>query len=73
MAEAKIDANWLIGDLLEKYPEAVPVFKKHFGEGCFTCPGAKLETVAFGATMHSLDTDTIVNEINEAIAGAKVT
>lgn len=70
MAEEKIDANWLIGDVLDKYPEATPAFKKHFGEGCFTCPGAKLETIAFGSTMHGLDVDLIVNEINECIAAA---
>ena len=33
MTERKIDANWLIGDVLKTYPEAMPVFKKHFGEG----------------------------------------
>jgi hybrid cluster-associated redox disulfide protein len=72
MTERKIDANWLIGDVLKTYPEAMPVFKKHFGEGCFTCPGANLETIAFGSTMHGLDVDAIISEINECIAGAKV-
>ena len=69
--EKTIDANWLIGDLLEKYPEAIPVFKEHFGEGCFTCPGAKLETIAFGSTMHGLDVDLIVGLINDSIATGK--
>ncbi len=71
MTEKTIDANWLIGDLLEKYPEAIPVFKEHFGEGCFTCPGAKLETIAFGSTMHGLDVDLIVGQINDCIAAGK--
>ena len=73
MTEEKIDANWLIGDILEKYPETIPVFKQHFGEGCFTCPGAKLETIAFGSTMHGLDVNAIVKEINKCIDGVKQT
>ena len=67
MADQKIDANWLMGDLLESYPAAAAVLKKHFGEGCLTCPGARTETVAFGASMHGADADVIVKEINECI------
>jgi hybrid cluster-associated redox disulfide protein len=70
-SEKTIDANWLIGALLEKHPEAIPVFIEHFGEGCFTCPGAKLETIAFGSTMHGLDVDFIVGRINDCIAAGK--
>ncbi len=66
-----IDANCLVGDVLEKYPETVPVFKEHFGGGCFTCPGAKLETIAFGSTMHGLDVDFIVGLLNDSIAAGK--
>jgi hybrid cluster-associated redox disulfide protein len=71
MANKKIDTNWLIGDVLEKHPETLTVFKKYFGEGCFTCPGARLETIAFGSLMHGLDADAVVNEMNEQIAEAK--
>jgi hybrid cluster-associated redox disulfide protein len=72
MTEKKIDANWLIGDVLKDFPETLPVFRKYFGEGCFTCPGARLETIAFGATMHGLDVDTIVRELNECLTATKV-
>jgi hybrid cluster-associated redox disulfide protein len=68
MTERKIDADWLIGDVLESYTAAAAVFKKHFGEGCLTCPGARNETVAFGASMHGTDADLVVKEINECIA-----
>ena len=71
MTEKTIDANWLIGDVLEKHPEAIPVFKEHFGEGCFTCPGAKLETIAFGSTMHGLDVNLFVGLLNDSIAAEK--
>ncbi len=73
MTEERIDVNRLIGDILENYPETIPVFKRHFGEGCLTRPGAKLETIAFGSTMHGLDVNAIVKEINECIDGVKQT
>ncbi len=67
MAEAKITRNMSIGEVLEKYPSTEKVFIKYFGNGCFTCPGAKAEDIAFGATMHGVDADQVVKELNEAI------
>ena len=40
------------------------VIRKYFGGGCFTCPGINMETIAFGATMHNMDPEKIVDEIN---------
>ncbi|HHL39171.1 MAG TPA: DUF1858 domain-containing protein [Deltaproteobacteria bacterium] len=67
MAEAKITKEMSIGDVMEKYPVTEKVFIKYFGNGCFTCPGAKMENIAFGATMHGVDADTVVKELNEAV------
>jgi hybrid cluster-associated redox disulfide protein len=68
MTENKtITVDHLIGDVIRDYPQTLPVFKRHFGEGCFTCPGARLETIAFGALMHGLDANAIVNEMNECL------
>ena len=66
MAEVttKISKNTIIGDVLQLCPEAEKVIAKHFGTMCFTCPGVKMETIEFGAMMHNLDPDLIVNEIN---------
>jgi len=72
MPEGKINADWLIGDILDSYPETAPVFRERFGEGCFTCPGARIETLAFGSTMHGLDVDIIVGELNERIETANI-
>ncbi len=63
----EITKDMTIGDVLENYPKAEKVFLKHFGNGCFTCPGSKTEDIAFGANMHGLDADTIIAELNEAI------
>ncbi|MBI5344085.1 MAG: DUF1858 domain-containing protein [Deltaproteobacteria bacterium] len=67
MAEELINKDMIIGEVLEKYPATEKVFKKHFGRGCFTCPGAKNEDIAFGAMMHNVDIDVVLKELNEAI------
>jgi len=56
-----------IGDIFTKFPETEPVFQKYFGSGCFTCPGSKTEDIAFGAMMHNIKPDQIIDELNAAI------
>lgn len=56
-----------IGDLIEKYPQTEAVFKRFFGSGCFTCPGAKNEDIAFGSFMHNADVEEVIRELNKAI------
>lgn len=66
MAEAKVkfhkDMN--IGQVVSLHPGAVKVIEKHFGGGCFTCPGIRMESIAFGAMMHGVDPQAIINELN---------
>ncbi|MEK7242496.1 MAG: DUF1858 domain-containing protein [Planctomycetota bacterium] len=71
MTEIKITKKTSIGEIIKNYPEAESVVKKYFGSGCFTCPGSKMEDLAFGAMMHNMDPEVIVKEINEAIAKKK--
>ncbi len=56
-----------IGEVFSKYPETEPVFQKYFGSGCFTCPGSKIEDIAFGAMMHNIEPEEMIEELNEAI------
>jgi len=63
----KIDKEMNIGEVLDKYPEAREVFQKHFGEGCFSCPCSRMETISFGALMHNKDANVIVQELNKKI------
>jgi len=70
MSEATITKEMSIGDVLAKYPATEKVFLKFFGNGCFTCPGSKLENIAFGATMHNVDADLVVEELNAALSEA---
>ena len=62
----QITKEMSIGDVLEKFPSTEKVFIKIFGNGCFTCPGAKTEDIAFGSTMHNVDPEDVIRELNEA-------
>jgi len=61
---SEVTKDTLIGDVIKHSPEAKAVIEKHFGGGCFTCPGVNMESIAFGSTMHNLDPQVIVDEIN---------
>ena len=63
----EITKDTVIGDVIKLCPEAKAVIEKHFGNGCFTCPGINMESIAFGSTMHNLDPKVIVAEINEVL------
>lgn len=61
----KFNKNMIIGQVLSMHPDARKVIEKYFGNGCFTCPGMKMETIAFGAMMHNIDPEAVVKELNE--------
>ncbi len=60
----QITKDSIIGDVIKMSPGAKEVIEKHFGNGCFTCPGINVETITFGSMMHNLDPEVIVKEIN---------
>lgn len=60
----------MVGDLISVYPETRKIFEKHYGAGCFSCPGQATETVTQTAMMHSISPDVILEEINEEIEKA---
>lgn len=66
MSDQKVTKDMSIGEVMEKYPSTETVFKKWFGNGCFTCPGAKTEDIGFGATMHGVDVEDVLRDLNEA-------
>ncbi|MBI2877649.1 MAG: DUF1858 domain-containing protein [Candidatus Tectomicrobia bacterium] len=63
----EITSDAIIGDVIQNYPGSEKIIEKYFGNGCFTCPGMKLESIAFGATMHGIDPDPIIQELNALI------
>lgn len=60
----KVTKDTIIGDVINNVPGGRAVIEKYFGNGCFTCPGINMESLAFGAMMHNLDPNKIVEEIN---------
>jgi len=60
----------MVGSLIKIYPETKAVFEKHYGAGCFSCPGQAFETVEQTAQMHDVDVDLILKDINRAIDSA---
>ena len=63
----RIDKDMCIGEVLDRYPEAQKVFRKHFGEECFNCAGSRKETISVGALMHNKDVNSIIEDLNAVI------
>jgi hypothetical protein len=68
MATMQITHETLIGDVVRNVPGGEAVIKKHFGIGCFTCPGMNMESIGFGAMMHGLEPEPILRELSELVA-----
>ena len=62
----EITPDVIIGDLLDAYPEAEQVIERYFGQGCFSCPGMRVESLSFGALMHGKDVEQIVRDLEAA-------
>jgi len=60
----KVTKDTLIGDVIKNHPGGRAVIEKYFGNGCFTCAGINVESLSFGAMMHNLDVNKIVDELN---------
>ncbi|MEM2982966.1 MAG: DUF1858 domain-containing protein [Candidatus Bathyarchaeia archaeon] len=65
--EWKIGRDSIIGDVLRAYPHTEEVFKRFYGEGCFSCPGQAFETIAQSALMHNVDEKEILRELNRQV------
>lgn len=61
----KINKDMPIGDVIKLHPEATKIIEKYFGNGCFTCPGIRMESLSFGAMMHGKKVEALVDEINK--------
>lgn len=68
VVKSVITSNAMIGDILKDYPEANKVFQKHFGDGCFDCPGQAYETVEMACGIHGIESKSFLMELNSAIS-----
>jgi hybrid cluster-associated redox disulfide protein len=60
----KITGEMSIMEIVQKYPETVPVFVKH-GLHCLGCAIAQYETLAEGAAAHGMDLPALLKDLNE--------
>lgn len=59
-----ITADMKIEEIVAKYPQAIGIFFQ-YGLGCVGCHAASFESLAEGATMHGIDPDAILKDLNE--------
>lgn len=63
-----ITKEMTINQILRRYPETLPVFQRH-GLDCYDCQIAEFEQLEHGATVHKVDLDKLVTELNNKIKG----
>ena len=61
-----IGADHILGEILGAYPETEKVFRKYYGDGCFSCPGQATESVKQSAMMHNVSERQLLAELNRA-------
>jgi len=61
-----IGADHILGEILGAYPETERVFRKYYGDGCFSCPGQATESVKQSAMMHNVSEKQLLSELNRA-------
>ena len=71
----KVTKETMIGELLQIDTEIAPIL---FGIGmhCLGCPASQMETIEEAASVHGVDADDLVDEINsflESKGGSQVT
>ncbi|NLW70362.1 MAG: DUF1858 domain-containing protein [Eubacteriaceae bacterium] len=62
-----ITKDMMLGEVVEKWPETIPVFQV-YGMGCIFCEVAEYETIEEGAVAHGIDVDKLMIGLNDAIA-----
>lgn len=62
----RIRAENILGDILAVYPDTEKVFRKYYGQACFSCPGQATESVTQSAMMHNVSEKQILEELNRA-------
>ena len=61
-----IGTDHILGEILAAYPETEKVFRKYYGDGCFSCPGQATESVKQSAMMHNVSEKQLLSELNQA-------
>ena len=56
-----------IREVIDKYPELIPIFQK-YNMGCIGCIAASFEKLSDIASVHGVDVNTFIKDLNEAIS-----
>ncbi|HJV35636.1 DUF1858 domain-containing protein [Geomonas sp.] len=62
-----ITKEMTINEILRAYPETLPVFQR-YGLDCHDCQVADFEQLEHGATVHNVDVDSLIAELNSNIS-----
>ena len=58
-----ITKEMTITQILRRHPETLPVFQR-YGLDCYECQNAEFEQLEHGATVHKIDLETLILELN---------
>jgi hybrid cluster-associated redox disulfide protein len=58
-----ITKEMTITEILTRYPETLPVFES-YGLDCYDCQIAEFEQLEHGASVHKIDIDSLLAELN---------
>ena len=58
-----ITKEMTITEILTRYPETLPVFQR-YGLDCYDCQIAEFEQLEHGATVHHVDINNLIDELN---------
>ena len=58
-----IKKDMTITEILSRYPETLPVFER-YGLDCYDCQIAEFEQLEHGASVHKIDIDALIAELN---------
>ncbi len=61
-----ITKDMIIGEVINEHPELVRAFFAN-GMMCIGCPASQGESIEQASMVHGIDTDQLVNALNEAL------
>ena len=62
-----INKEMTIGDIIRRYPQTLEVFER-YGLDCYECQIADFEALEHGASVHRVDIDQLMEELNRKIS-----
>ena len=70
MAEAYVNQETLIGEIVVQYPEAAEILMS-IGMHCLGCPASRMESLRDACAVHGVDPQQVAEAINAKIAEAR--